>query len=175
MISRRSYSGVSMSAHSARPAGPKVDTHRLQYICRAVWCARGTHLRKPGRATDQRDEGGAIPTTSRRATTRPLVGGAWLARVQLHRGPPTSDRAVGLRQVDGMALEGPCARIEADTVIGWVDPARRRKMPRSPPSELNRPRRAFDAAIWSVISTLRRPPRGRRVIYCGTEASPHWR
>jgi hypothetical protein len=41
------------------------------------------------------------------ATTRSLVGGAWRDRRWLRRGPPTSARAVGLRQVDGTALSRP--------------------------------------------------------------------
>lgn len=37
----------------------------------------------------------AIPTTSRRATTRPTVGGARERQVRLRRRPPTIVRAVG--------------------------------------------------------------------------------
>jgi hypothetical protein len=48
----------------------------------------------------------AIPSTSLRATTRPTVGGAGEGGRRLRRGPPTAGRAVGLQQVDGMALVG---------------------------------------------------------------------
>ena len=50
------------------------------------------------------DGGRAVPSTSRRATTRSLVGGAGEGGRRLRRGPPTSARAVGLRHVDGTAL-----------------------------------------------------------------------
>jgi hypothetical protein len=59
--------------------------------------------RSAGRITYRRLPDGAIASragtsASRRATTGPPVGGAWRARVRWYRGPPTSDRAVGLRR-----------------------------------------------------------------------------
>jgi len=48
--------------------------------------------------------GRAIPSTSQRATTQPPMGRAWQDQVTHVRGCPQAGRAVGLRQVDGMAL-----------------------------------------------------------------------
>ena len=39
-------------------------------------------------------------------------GRSWRCRVRLRRGPPTVVRAVGLRQVDGMALAGEAGRFQ---------------------------------------------------------------
>jgi hypothetical protein len=52
---------------------------------------------RPRRAGRSTGWGRAIPTTSRRATTRPPAGRAWRSRRRLRRGLPTSVRAVGLR------------------------------------------------------------------------------
>ena len=72
----------------------------------------GTRLRRrksaetpsPGGAGFQ-DGGPCHPDNlPRGSTTRPLMGRAHNVRCGVRRGLPTSDRAVGLRQVDGMAL-----------------------------------------------------------------------
>ena len=80
---------------------------------RRVPGSQGVRLRRPvivhavpaaSWAAQCGDGGRVVPSTSRRATTRSLVDGAGEDSRRLSRGPPTSARAVGLRQVDGTAL-----------------------------------------------------------------------
>ena len=127
---RRAANGNTTGHQQCSPAAQRLAGGEACMSRRRGRSSSTTAEERPHRAGRSTGWGRAIPTTSRRATTRPRAGRAGQDRRQQRRGLPTSDRVVGLLHCRRDATRARCEAEDAErhTIMayhpGCAEPSR---------------------------------------------------